>query len=95
LKDLELIGSMVTEMVSAWMRGDADKLGFLMNMSFEDHPDIYDRLVTQRNKNWMATIDRLSEQAENVFVVVGAGHLVGKESLLDLMKARGYRVDQR
>jgi uncharacterized protein YbaP (TraB family) len=29
-----------------------------------------------------------------VFVVVGAGHLVGKGGLLEMLKAKGYKVVQ-
>jgi uncharacterized protein YbaP (TraB family) len=27
--------------------------------------------------------------------VVGAGHLVGKDSVVDLLTAKGYKVEQR
>jgi uncharacterized protein YbaP (TraB family) len=32
---------------------------------------------------------------KNVLFVVGAGHLVGPESVVDLLKKRGYKVKQQ
>lgn len=29
-----------------------------------------------------------------VFVVVGAGHMVGDEGIIELLRKEGYRVDQ-
>ena len=35
------------------------------------------------------------EEPEDVFIVVGAGHLIGPESVIDLLKQKGYKVRQR
>jgi uncharacterized protein YbaP (TraB family) len=34
-------------------------------------------------------------QNKNVLFVVGAGHLVGPESVIDLLEKQGYRVKQQ
>jgi len=34
------------------------------------------------------------EESETTLVVVGAAHLVGKEGVIELLKARGYTVEQ-
>jgi uncharacterized protein len=35
------------------------------------------------------------KQNKNVMLVVGAGHLVGPESVVDLLKKKGYQVKQQ
>lgn len=95
LKDLEVIETMASEMVSSWKTGDVDKLNSIINLSFKAHPDIYNRFIIQRNKRWISRIEDLMRQDENVLVIVGAGHLVGTENILELLKKRGYKILRR
>lgn len=95
LKDLEVIETLASDMVAAWKTGNVDKLSSIITISFQEYPDIYDRLFVQRNKEWVAQIDHLTKQNDNVLVVVGAGHLVGTEGLVELLKKKGYTVKQR
>ena len=95
LEDLEVVETMSADMLIAWKAGDADKLNEMMNISFKEHPGIYDRLLIQRNKEWVSKIEALTNQDDNVLVIVGAGHLVGKESLLKLLEQKGYAIEQR
>jgi len=95
LKDLELIDTMASEMVDAWRTGDDDKLSSIIRISFKEHPDMYRRFVAQRNVKWASQIEDLMRQDDNVLVVVGAGHLVGAESIVELLRKRGHRVVQR
>ncbi|MCP4108142.1 MAG: TraB/GumN family protein, partial [Desulfobacteraceae bacterium] len=56
----------------------------VLKESFKDHPNIYDKFVIQRNKNWMQTVENLTKQDNNAMVIVGCLHLVGENSLIDL-----------
>jgi uncharacterized protein YbaP (TraB family) len=95
LEDLEVTETMASDMVNAWKSGDVEKLNSIMQMSFKEHPDMYDRFVLRRNENWISKIEDLINQDDNVFVIVGAGHLVGTKSLLDLLKVKGYKIEQK
>lgn len=95
LEELEVIGTMASDMAKAWKAGDVEALGTIMTLSFKDHPDMYDRFVVARNRNWIPRIDELAGQDGNVLVIVGAAHLVGRNSVLDLLKKKGYAIDQR
>jgi uncharacterized protein YbaP (TraB family) len=48
-------------------------------------------LLTERNKNWMQQLNVIMKK-EGVFVAVGAGHLVGNEGLINLLKKEGYNL---
>ncbi len=95
LKDLEIAGEMADDMMTYWQKGQADKLYALLYKSFEGYSEIEDRLLLQRNKDWLDKIETLLEEPENVFIVVGAGHLVGPEGVVALLKQKGYKVKQR
>lgn len=78
----------------AWRSGDASAIEAIVLEQYggADSADTYARLFTRRNVAWM---DRLTEHLageQTTFVVVGAGHLVGPDSLLDLLRDRGYAV---
>ena len=57
-------------------------------------PDLYRRLTIERNRAWVQQIDRMLESRDDYLVVVGAMHLVGPESVVDLLRRRGHRVTQ-
>jgi uncharacterized protein YbaP (TraB family) len=94
LKDLEITETMLPDIVGAWKNGDAAHLGSIMTMSFKDLPDIYNRFVVQRNKTWVRKIEDLITQSDTALIVVGAGHFVGPENLLQLLRDKGYTIEQ-
>ena len=49
-------------------------------------------LIGQRNANWSKWIERRLAQPGAVLVAVGAGHLAGKDSVLEMLKRDGYKV---
>ena len=94
LKDLEVVNELAADLVKLWKSGNANGLHELLFRSFKDYPDLYDRLLIQRNKKWVEEIEALMQENKNVLFVVGAGHLVGPESIVDLLMKRGYKVKQ-
>lgn len=94
LTDLELMEREVTRIIRSWTSGDTKSLESLLLQSFVEYPEVYRRLISDRNRNWLPKIEKFLEQGENYLVVVGAGHLVGKEGIIELLKQKGYSVDQ-
>ena len=95
LKDLEIAAEMADDMMRYWQKGQVDKLYSLLFKSFEDYPEIENRLLLQRNKDWVKKIETMLGEPENIFIVVGAGHLIGPQSVVALLKQKGYKVRQR
>jgi uncharacterized protein YbaP (TraB family) len=54
----------------------------------EEHQDL---LLNNRNKNWVGQLRTIMADG-SVFVAVGAGHLVGEQGLISLLKKAGYSV---
>lgn len=95
LKELDIVETMAADMVDAWKTGDAEKMLSIIRIGFDEYPDIYDRFFTDRNKRWIPQIEKMLEAGDNALLIVGAGHLVGEESLIGLLKEKGYRVTQK
>jgi uncharacterized protein YbaP (TraB family) len=94
LKEIDSIQKDLSELIKAWREGDADKLQKLMNDAMADSPVIYKRLLTDRNHNWIPKIEALVRGEKNAIIIVGAGHLVGKEGVVELLKKDGLKVMQ-
>ncbi|MEJ2222457.1 MAG: TraB/GumN family protein [Desulfobacterales bacterium] len=95
LKDLEIVNELAGDLVGSWEKGDAEKLHELLSKSFKSYPHLHNRLLIQRNKNWVQQIEGALRKNKSVLFVVGAGHLVGPESVVDLLKKKGYQVKQQ
>jgi uncharacterized protein YbaP (TraB family) len=53
-----------------------------------------ERLLYERNRNWIPGIEMLLAGERTAIVVVGVGHLAGEGSVIDLLRQRGYTVTQ-
>jgi uncharacterized protein YbaP (TraB family) len=95
LTDLQAADALSGEMESAWKNGDGEQLYSLIAKSFAGYPKQYKRLVLQRNKNWLPVLEKILKRDQVTLVVVGAGHLVGPGSVVDLLRRKGYLVVQR
>lgn len=94
LKDLENVIEKVDLMVKTWSTGDTKGLEKFLLDNFMEYPGIYKALIVNRNKNWMQHIESLMKKKENHMIIVGAGHLVGQDGLVELLKKKGYKPEQ-
>lgn len=94
LQELEQLETMLAEMVRAWKKGNIDKLDEITRDSFKVYPDMYKKFVTDRNETWVGELDKMASKDKTCMVVVGVAHLAGKEGLIELLKAKGYTVEQ-
>lgn len=83
-----------TAMIQAWKSGDTLQLNELLTDSMEETPKLYDQVVIQRNRNWIPEIESYLNDDDDYLVIVGAGHLVGKNSVVDLLRKKGHQVQQ-
>jgi len=83
--------SMFDDLVDAWVRGDTDEVidSMLQEPGAEEMLDV---ILYQRNRNWIPEIERMLADNEENLVVVGAAHLAGENSVLDLLEEAGYTV---
>jgi len=94
LRDLDIIEKDIDRIVAAWASGDTGTLEAVMLKSLREYPEVYNRLLKERNMNWLPKIERLIGQDKNYLVVVGVGHLIGTDSVISLLKGKGYSFEQ-
>ncbi len=95
VEELERLNRDVNEIVQSWLKGDESRLTRLLLTGMQEYPDLYEKVLVERNRRWLAEIEKLVQQGSGAMVVVGAAHLLGKDSVVEMLKARGYSVEQR
>jgi len=95
MKDLDAQVGNVKEMAQQWAAGDVKALEKLLLVSFDESRELYDRLLVERNRNWVPHVDACLQQDAGCFIVVGAAHLVGPDGLPALLSKKGYKVTQQ
>jgi uncharacterized protein YbaP (TraB family) len=94
VSELETVIPMVDEIVALWRAGRAGEVAALLAEGYRDHPQLFERLVSDRNAGWMPRLEELLEGPGPVFVVVGALHLVGDGGVIERLRSEGYSVEQ-
>jgi uncharacterized protein YbaP (TraB family) len=95
MKELDTQVGNVNEMARQWAAGDVKALEKSLLESFEGSRDLYDRLLVERNRNWVPHVDACLTNNSSCFMVVGAAHLVGPDGLPTLLAKKGYKVTQQ
>ena len=95
LEESDQIDAQVGELVQAWREGDVNRLAELLSGEFEEFPDLYRRLTADRNRAWIGPIVDLLDDRDDYLVVVGALHLVGDDSVIELLEERGFEPVQQ
>ena len=84
------------EMVALWSAGEDEALAALMTRSMEGSETLHDAMLTRRNAAWVPQIEALlAREGTDALVVVGAGHLVGAGSVVELLQAAGHTVTRQ
>jgi uncharacterized protein YbaP (TraB family) len=98
LSSLEQAHDLPTEvdsMVRAWQRGDTQWFAEEMKSELGRDARLYDSVLSARNRKWLPKIEALLDGDKNYLVIVGTGHLVGRDSVIDLLKKDGIGAAQR
>lgn len=86
---------MVAELSGAWERGDLNALTAQMIADMPaQYPESYEAIFTRRNAAWVEVLLKEMEGEGVDFVAVGVGHLVGDDSVIEMLRARGVRVER-
>ena len=85
---------LIEGMIDAWKTGDTAYLEANILKEFEDYPELYSAIVSERNERWLDTLTELLDDDRDYLVVVGALHLIGDDGLPSLLEQRGVDVRQ-
>jgi len=95
LKDLDKETATIRQLASAWKSGDVAGVERFVLQDLKSDPQVYQRLLVGRNRNWLPKIEALFTRPRPAIVVVGAAHLVGPDGLVSMLKAKGYTLTQQ
>ena len=94
---LDSMGTMAedfSKMVDTWKEGNAKAIAKMMNEELEQTPGMREALLVDRNKAWIPQIEKMLQSGKNTLVIVGAGHLAGADSVIDLLSKRDIASTQ-
>jgi uncharacterized protein YbaP (TraB family) len=85
------------EITAAWRKGDLKRLEKLLRDGELESPELYQRIVVDRNRAWLPQIEAMLADAgdHDYLVVTGAAHMVGKQGLVELLREKGYSIKRR
>ena len=80
-------------LLNAWMKGDVEALWReAVEPIRETSPELYRRLIEERNARWTQILDARLKGHGRTVVVVGVGHLIGPAGVPARLRALGYSV---
>lgn len=96
LAKLDDTEQVVKQVLTAWRSGNSEALTTLSAdmLNTEVGQREYQRVLTERNNNWVEQLEAMLQTTETEFVLVGVMHLAGPGNVLDLLAERGYQVQQ-
>jgi uncharacterized protein YbaP (TraB family) len=94
LEETDKIQDSLEAMVAAWRSGDEDSMADLYLEDMREAPKLFDSLLVQRNRSWVDDIRALTTKDDDYTVVVGVLHLVGEDSVLNMLADEGIKSKQ-
>lgn len=95
LNDADETPQLLGDMLTAWEAGDeAELTKVLIDKEKTENPTEYQRVIVARNANWEPQIESLLSGKGTIFVTVGTAHLIGPDSLLNMLKAHGITAEK-
>jgi len=95
LEEAHDLPKQVNSMVQAWQHGDTAWFNTQLAQELGHDPVLYESVLGARNHKWIPKIEALLRDDKNYLVIVGTGHLIGRDSVLDLLKKDGFSATQR
>ncbi|MEL7541393.1 MAG: TraB/GumN family protein [Pseudomonadota bacterium] len=86
---------MLDLLVDEWADGDIEGIAKLVanpdGYGFTDAA--YQSLLVKRNEAWVPQIEAMLDEPGSVFIAVGAGHLAGPDSVVTMLRDKGYQIE--
>ena len=95
LDEIPTLSKQMEQMLGSWADGTPERLAEMFKIEMGGYESAFlDRLLYARNRNWMAPLHTMLADNQENLVVVGAAHLIGDGSVLDLLAKAGYAVER-
>ncbi len=81
------------KLITYWRDGNLERLAEATSRDAFGNDAYYEALLVNRNANWVPRVEELLETDGNILIAVGAAHLVGDDSLIAMLRAKGYKIE--
>lgn len=93
--DVEKGTGMLEKIAAAWLNGDTKTIETELLDDLKAHePVVYQKMLVERNVRWSAQIEKLLAGSGVQIIAVGAGHLVGPDSLQTQLARHGIKAER-
>ena len=92
LDQLKDIQNVTLDMIESWRSGDEELMIEALINPMKEQQDVYNKLVVERNNNWIPVIEALLEKEQKTLVVAGAAHFVGEDGVIKILSDKGYVI---
>ena len=97
LKSKNVLEKETNQLVQTWLSGDVRGMESILNRGIRQDPwlsSVYEKMVDERNRKMALKIEEFLGAGKDYFVIVGAGHLVGDQGIPEILRRKGYSVEQ-
>jgi uncharacterized protein YbaP (TraB family) len=95
LEDFDQAQALFDRMAAAYVAGDEAALDTLLTEQLKaNHRAMHKVMLVDCNHDWVRQIEQELVGSGEVFIAVGAAHLVGEEGVPALLKAKGLKVER-
>jgi len=93
LDEIEEGPAYISKLIDDWLRGDTAAIDQEVSADMRDQtPSLYKAVFLDRNVAWARRIEEMLAGQGTIFIAVGAGHLAGKDSVINMLNHDGYKV---
>jgi uncharacterized protein YbaP (TraB family) len=94
LRDIRNTRRNFRQLVDGWLAGETDRVLGLGTSGLNAHPVTRRILLDERNEAWVKEVPQMLREKRTFFVTVGAAHLSGQGSVIDLLCRQGHAVQR-
>lgn len=87
----EELKKLMAKLKAAYLTEDVKKIDELMETFYTADPEAYRNLLPIRNHLWADRMPAIAKE-KPTFFAIGSGHLQGKEGVIGLLQAKGFKV---
>lgn len=95
LREMPVAAELLLGQIEHWVEGDIGRIEDYTGEYGAVHPEVYEAMFTARNHRFADVIEKLLRGEGVVLAAFGVGHMVGEDSVPDILARRGHTVEVR
>lgn len=96
MDDLPKTKELMTKVIGMWKSGDIAGLHKeLVAPMKKEMPKVYKVMMTDRNINMAKGIEKLAKTKSSYFIALGSAHFIGEDSIIAMLRRKGYKINRK